>query len=133
MEQFPMPAKNVGATLKQKWPDDTVKLSLKGALSEIERNILRDTKYIADNFDKLFDENKKLQNNLAGTEKRLRSELDSKLKAILDMLTVKLNFLDGRTIQSGIDLDENLKERVRQAHHLDDIQNQVGVLEFRLH
>ncbi|KAG0587574.1 hypothetical protein KC19_2G174000 [Ceratodon purpureus] len=133
MEQFPMPAKNVGATLKQKWPDDTVKLNLKGALSEIERNILRDTKYIADNFDKLFDENKKLQNNLAGTEKRLRIELDSKLKAILDMLTVKLDFLDGRTIQSGIDLDENLKERVRQAHHLDDIQNQVGVLEFRLH
>jgi hypothetical protein len=74
-----------------------------------------------------------LQNNVAGTEKKLRTELDSKLKVILDTLTVKLDFLDGRTLASGIDLDENLKERVRQAHHLDDLQNQVGVLEFRLH
>jgi hypothetical protein len=61
MEQFPMPAKNVGATLKQNWPDDTVKLHLKGKLSDIERNILGGTKYIAHNFDKLFDENQKLQ------------------------------------------------------------------------
>lgn len=61
MEQFPMPPKNVSATLMQKWPDDSVKLNLKGKLSDIERNILGSTKYIADNFDKLFDENKKLQ------------------------------------------------------------------------
>lgn len=61
MEQHPMPVKTVGALLKQKWPDDTVKLNLKGKLSEIERNIIGQTKYIADNFDKLFGENKKLQ------------------------------------------------------------------------
>ena len=55
-----MSLKPVGATLKQKWPDDTVKLNLKGKLSEIEKNILRGTTFIADNFDKLFDENQKL-------------------------------------------------------------------------
>lgn len=49
------------------------------------------------------------------------------------MLTVKLDFLDGRTVEAGIKLDENKKSRVRLAQHLDEIQNQVGILDYRLH
>jgi len=69
---------------------------------------------------------------LEATQKKLTKELDSKLKAIQDALTVQLNCLDGRTLEAGIKLDENKKLRGRLAEHLDDIQNQVGVLDFRL-
>jgi len=69
---------------------------------------------------------------LVATKKILSEELDLKLKAIQDMLRVQLDFLDGRTLGSGIKLDENKKWRERLANHLDQIQNQVGVLDFRL-
>jgi len=69
---------------------------------------------------------------LVGTKKKLTKELDSKLKAIQDKLTVQLDFLDGRTLEAGIKLHENKKLRGRLAEHLDQIQNQVGVLDFCL-
>jgi len=56
-----MSDKDVKVKLKKNWPYDGVKLHLEGKLTEIERNCIGHSKYIAKNFDKLYNEDELLK------------------------------------------------------------------------
>lgn len=74
-----------------------------------------------------------VQADLAATESRLQTEMDGKMKADRDALTLRIEALERLTIEHGIKISEAQSTIKQQANQLDDLQNHVGVLFFRLH
>lgn len=73
------------------------------------------------------------QKDMAATENRLRMEMDSKLKALQELLTLRIVTLDTKTDVHSIQIADIQSLQKQQGNQLDDLQNQVGVLFYRFH
>jgi hypothetical protein len=73
------------------------------------------------------------QKDMAATENRLRMETDSKLKALQELLTLRIVTLDTKTDVHSIQIADIQSLQKQQGTQLDDLQNQVGVLFYRFH
>lgn len=70
---------------------------------------------------------------MANLETKLRIEFDEKIRVHHELAMTRIVALEKLTYEHGIKLDEHHSRANQQAVQLDDLQNQVGILFFRLH
>ncbi|XP_024376663.1 uncharacterized protein [Physcomitrium patens] len=133
MEQEKMSDKALEEDAKSELGSPTEQVANGKGSSEIQITIGQHSKYIADNFDKLYDEVQVLKGNLTATETLLRNEMDAKLKAMESRLAGRIGILEQRTAEQWIKIAELESLGKQQATQLDDLQNQCGILFFRFH
>ncbi|CAM6043462.1 unnamed protein product [Sphagnum compactum] len=101
--------------------------------SEIQTNLAEYAKFVADKLDTLFDTTTKIQVDMENLENKLRIEFDGKIKAHHELAIARISALEKLMYEQGLKLDEHRSTQNQQATQLDDLQNQVGILFFRLH
>jgi len=77
--------------------------------------------------------NCRMQRTLATTETELRDEMDTKIKALQEMLMQRIEMLEARSKENEAKIVEQQSRSKQQASQYDTLQTQVGVLFFRLH
>lgn len=90
-------------------------------------------KYLDQKLDKLFAATEKINVDIVEMEKRIMADISTKMQANHEALTVRITALENLTLEHGVKLQQQESKGAQQAHQLDDLQNQVGVITFRLH
>ncbi|BBN03767.1 hypothetical protein MPTK1_2g26230 [Marchantia polymorpha subsp. ruderalis] len=101
--------------------------------TELHNSALFMAKYLDQKLDKLFAATEKINVDIVEMEKRIMADISTKMQANHEALTVRITALENLTLEHGVKLQQQESKGAQQAHQLDDLQNQVGVITFRLH
>ncbi|KAL2650891.1 hypothetical protein R1flu_019019 [Riccia fluitans] len=101
--------------------------------TELHNSALFVAKYLDQRLDKLFAATEKITVDIAEMEKRIMLDLTTKIEATQNNLTMRIVALENLTLEHGVKLKQQDNKGGQQAHQLDELQNQVGIILFRLH
>jgi hypothetical protein len=83
--------------------------------------------------DKLFAAAEKIATDMVDMEKRIMTSFETTMKTEHDAVYMKLQILENQLNDQGNMIRDGDNKSSQQAHQLDELQNQVGIISFRLH
>lgn len=90
-------------------------------------------KYLDQKLDKLFASTEKINTDMAEMEKRIMTTFENTMKIEHDAVALKIIALENLCDAQGKMIRDGSNKSSQQANQLDELQNQVGIISFRLH
>lgn len=90
-------------------------------------------KYLDQKLDKLFAATEKMSVDMAEMEKRIMTTFENTMKIEHDAVYMKIIAVENLVDFQGKMLRDGDRKAAQQANQLDELQNQVGIISFRLH